>query len=459
MSSPVREMSAAAPSWDFERAPRGGAWRTWGVVLVATLFGLLLAGTVAIRLTEQRQAHESFARLAKIRAAATVADHTSNEVARLRGVVSGAAASLTTFEGTATRQLSERLRALDGVIDAIVVADVPEGASSASWAGILAHRPTDGSFWTSLDESGAAYAYAAADVRLANGNGVVLTRISPSILFPETPPGAIVSIVDPRAAVVLEAPDSAQQASAPPGGERDAAVAPVFGTELQVELSGLATFNTASWRRTLIFYSLLLAAPLVAAFGLSAVLLAQLNRSRWANRAKSAFLANMSHELRTPLNAINGYSEAMMMEMFGPLESETYKECAQDIAIASHHLLALINDVIDMARIDAGKLSLTLEDVEPAAIVDECLRMTRLRAKAADVTVINEMANAPIIRADKRMFRQIILNIVSNAVKFTPKGGQITISNTVDKGHVRFSIVDNGIGISKEDLIRLGRPF
>jgi two-component system cell cycle sensor histidine kinase PleC len=182
-------------------------------------------------------------------------------------------------------------------------------------------------------------------------------------------------------------------------------------------------------------------------------------RAEAANQAKSEFLANMSHELRTPLNAINGFSEIMAGEMFGPLGDARYKEYCQDILNSGQHLLALINDVLDMAKIEAGKMQMHFESVDLAELCDDGVRLMRGRAAEADIELLAEVAPESVIQADYRALKQVLLNLVSNAIKFTPRGGRVAIRAGIESGWAFVSVSDNGIGISAEDLPRLAQPF
>ncbi len=151
-------------------------------------------------------------------------------------------------------------------------------------------------------------------------------------------------------------------------------------------------------------------------------------RAEGANTAKSEFLANMSHELRTPLNAINGFSDIMVHEMFGPLGDKRYKEYAQDILSSGQHLLALINDILDMSKIEAGKMSLSLDWMDIKDVVDDVARLMRNRADAANLVLATAVPpGLPEIEADYRAVKQILLNLVSNALKFTPAGGRVDV--------------------------------
>ena len=184
-------------------------------------------------------------------------------------------------------------------------------------------------------------------------------------------------------------------------------------------------------------------------------------RAEEANRAKSEFLANMSHELRTPLNAIIGFSEMMSAEMFGKLGDRRYTEYARDILASGHHLLALINDILDMSKIEAGKLSLYLEPTDLSEAAADAARLVRARAESAGLQLNVDMPqDLPDVEADARALKQVLLNLLSNALKFTPAGGRIVVRARLNgDGEVHVSVSDTGIGIAKADLGRLGRPF
>ena len=185
-----------------------------------------------------------------------------------------------------------------------------------------------------------------------------------------------------------------------------------------------------------------------------------MTRAEAANQAKSEFLANMSHELRTPLNAINGFSEIMAGEMFGPLGDPKYKGYAADILKSGQHLLSLINDILDMAKIEAGKLTLHYETVSLKEVVEDAARLMRGRIEEAGLKLLVDAPELPHIDADHRGLKQVILNLLSNAVKFTPEGGDIVVSlSREDDDRVRVAVTDTGIGIAAEDLGRLAKPF
>ncbi len=173
-----------------------------------------------------------------------------------------------------------------------------------------------------------------------------------------------------------------------------------------------------------------------------------------ANRAKSEFLALMSHELRTPLNAIIGFSEIIKTEMFGPVGTAKYRDYAKDVHESGQHLLALINDILDLSKIEAGKLELDEEDVDVVEVIHSCLRLVRERARNGGVRLVTKIPEElPALRFDERKLKQILINLLSNAVKFTPAGGTVTIKAwcKADAGYV-FQITDTGIGIALEDI-------
>ncbi len=182
-------------------------------------------------------------------------------------------------------------------------------------------------------------------------------------------------------------------------------------------------------------------------------------RAEAANHAKSEFLANMSHELRTPLNAINGFSEIMSAEMFGPLGHARYKEYAGDILNSGQHLLSLINDILDMSKIEAGKMTLRFEPMAVGEVVDDAMRLVRQRAEKAGLKLRTQLPALPEIEADYRAVKQVLLNLLTNAIKFTPQGGTITVSAALTESSVHITVTDTGVGIAAKDLDRLARPF
>ncbi len=183
------------------------------------------------------------------------------------------------------------------------------------------------------------------------------------------------------------------------------------------------------------------------------------NRAEEANQAKSKFLANMSHELRTPLNAIIGFSEIMESGMFGDLGVDKYREYCRDIRESGQYLLDVINDILDMSKIEAGRLKLDFEDVSLDRILADAMRVVSARAEEKRLHLAAKVAPGIHFMADRRAIKQIMLNLLSNAVKFTPDEGRITVRGRVVREAVVISIRDTGIGISPEALARLGRPF
>jgi two-component system cell cycle sensor histidine kinase PleC len=184
-------------------------------------------------------------------------------------------------------------------------------------------------------------------------------------------------------------------------------------------------------------------------------------RAEAANIAKSRFLATMSHELRTPLNAILGFSEVMKCGLLGPMQNESYEQYAANIHESGRHLLQLINEILDLSRIEAGRYELHEEPVRLSEIVEDCLRLLHLRAESKGLHVALEFARGlEPIWADERAIRQICLNLMSNALKFTPRGGRITLSvaSTSDGGQM-LVVKDTGPGIAKEEIPRVMQAF
>lgn len=183
------------------------------------------------------------------------------------------------------------------------------------------------------------------------------------------------------------------------------------------------------------------------------------NRAEDANKAKSKFLANMSHELRTPLNAIIGFSEIMESGMFGPLGADKYSEYCSDIRGSGLYLLEVINDILDMSKIEAGRLRLNWGEVELDRILQDSLRVVSGRAQTKRVS-LNSLITPDIrFQGDQRAVKQILLNLLTNAVKFTPEGGRVTLRGCASHASLFIAIKDTGIGIPSEALGKLGRPF
>ena len=182
-------------------------------------------------------------------------------------------------------------------------------------------------------------------------------------------------------------------------------------------------------------------------------------RAEEANQAKSKFLANMSHELRTPLNAIIGFSEIMESGMFGPLGAEKYSEYCSDIRGSGQYLLDVINDILDMSKIEAGRIRLDFEDLDLDTLLAESMRVVSARAQDKQLKLVARISPDLHLRADRRAIKQIALNLLSNAVKFTPAGGRVTVRGRAADDCIVLGIADTGIGIAKDALTRLGRPF
>jgi two-component system cell cycle sensor histidine kinase PleC len=182
-------------------------------------------------------------------------------------------------------------------------------------------------------------------------------------------------------------------------------------------------------------------------------------RAEAASRAKSEFLANMSHELRTPLNAIIGFSELMQSKLFGSLGSEKYEEYVRDIHGSGTYLLGVINDILDMSKIEAGQFSMEREEIDLCPLIRETVRVISLQAAQKSITVETRIDDSMRLYADRRAIKQIAINLLSNAVKFTGQGGRITVRARKVGNAMMLTIEDNGCGIPKQALQKLGRPF
>jgi two-component system, cell cycle sensor histidine kinase PleC len=183
------------------------------------------------------------------------------------------------------------------------------------------------------------------------------------------------------------------------------------------------------------------------------------NRAEEANQTKSKFLANMSHELRTPLNAIIGFSEVMGSGMFGTLGSEKYQEYCHDILTSGQYLLEVINDILDMSKIEAGRMKLDMEPLDLSKTLAESLRVVSGRADDKNLLLDADIEGTIPLVADRRAIKQIIVNLLSNAVKFTPDGGKVTVRSRLLGDSIVLTIADTGIGIAPQSLAKLGRPF
>jgi two-component system, cell cycle sensor histidine kinase DivJ len=184
------------------------------------------------------------------------------------------------------------------------------------------------------------------------------------------------------------------------------------------------------------------------------------NEAESASRAKTQFLANMSHELRTPLNAVIGFSEILHRELFGTLGEARYRDYARLIHESGEHLLNVVNDILDMSKIEAGKFKIFKEPFDVAPLVQSCCDIMRHTAEQRSLSLIMDVApRIPELPADKRACKQILLNVISNAIKFTDPGGWVRVSARLAGGNVEFIVADNGMGIAEQDLPKLGTPF
>ena len=179
-----------------------------------------------------------------------------------------------------------------------------------------------------------------------------------------------------------------------------------------------------------------------------------------ANKAKSAFLANMSHELRTPLNAILGFAQVIEGEVMGEIDNKRYVAYGRDIVNSGEHLLAIINDILDLSKIEAGETELEEEIVDVGKVVEVCTHLVEERARKAGVMVDSTVNGVPSLRADERKLTQVVTNILANAVKFTPKGGRVSVGASVtDDGLFEIRVEDTGVGMSDDQIPKALAPF
>lgn len=231
-------------------------------------------------------------------------------------------------------------------------------------------------------------------------------------------------------------------------GKRTVLIQGVFMTALLLLLAGI----------TLYYLAKIEAGQIVARDTLAAAIRAR-NEAEEANAAKSQFLATASHELRTPLNAILGFSELMEREVFGPLGHARYREYMRDIRESGNHLLALINDLLDLAKIEAGRLELQIEPVDVSSLGHACVRLMQGRATEARVRFAVRIEPGILAMADKLKLKQILLNLLSNAVKFTPAGGAVALAVREQEDTVTMSVRDTGFGMSAEEVRIALEPF
>lgn len=178
-----------------------------------------------------------------------------------------------------------------------------------------------------------------------------------------------------------------------------------------------------------------------------------------ADRAKSEFLANMTHELRTPLNAVIGFAEVLRDELYGPLGSPQYKDFVADIYDSGRHLLAVIDDILDLSKIEVGRRELRPHPMDVTRTIDSAIRMLVHRAESGGVTVSGSYDDdLPFLNGEERGVKQVLLNLLTNAVKFTPRGGHVSVHATAREG-LDIIVADNGVGIAPEDQQRIFTPF
>ncbi len=227
------------------------------------------------------------------------------------------------------------------------------------------------------------------------------------------------------------------------------------GDVIEVEVSGIAI----SWNGQPAVLSVM--RNNAARVRARAELKAAKEAAEFADRTKSAFLANMSHEIRTPLNAIIGFADVMKLEMFGPLGSDQYREYVGDIVDSGRHLQSLIDDILDLSKLEADRMELVEGKVDIARVIGSSLSVLKKRARAGEIELAVRIAKKlPSLRGDERRIRQVLFNLLSNASKFTPKGGRISISAVANENTgLRISVVDTGVGMRPEDLVTALTPF
>lgn len=225
------------------------------------------------------------------------------------------------------------------------------------------------------------------------------------------------------------------------------------GDVIEVEVAGIAI----SWNGKPAVLSVM--REISARVAARAELRAAKDAAEFADRTKSAFLANMSHEIRTPLNAIIGFADVMKNEMFGPLGSDRYAEYA--FVTSGRHLQSLINDILDLSKLEADAMALSTGKVDIARVIESSLAVLKTRAQAGEIELAVRVAKKlPALRGDERRIRQVLFNLLSNASKFTPRGGRVSISAVANENTgLRISVVDTGVGMREQDLETALMPF
>ena len=314
-------------------------------------------------------------------------------------------------------------------------------------------------------------------ISLPQGGSVAILRRDGMVLFRSPAMDEVLGTYIPKSSqwydMVASGGGTYEASAYLDGVTREIAVSPVKDYPLIMAVTVPKHTALAAWRRQAAFISFgticavivfaILFSSLAVQFGRieksKQALSAALTRTERADRAKSDFLGRMSHELRTPLNAIIGFSEVIVSQLFGPVGAPKYKEYAEDILRSGRFLHDLISDMLDMVKIEAGHRNLQLERFTFAGDIDEALRMLRPRAESGGVTLDLDVRDAPAtILADRRAFKQIVLNLIGNAVKFTP-GGTVTVRLSSSGGDALIEVIDTGVGISAANLEKLGTPF
>ncbi len=315
-------------------------------------------------------------------------------------------------------------------------------------------------------------------IGLPENGSVAIFRRDGTLLFRHPSTGGLLGTKVPQDSawydMVARGGGTYEAAAYVDGVVREIAVNPIKGYPLVITVTVPKHAALAPWRRQAAFIGLGTVCAVVMfaiLFASLAVQFGRLERSRQAlatalttteraDRAKSDFLGRMSHELRTPLNAIIGFSEVMTCGVFGPLGSPRYLEYAEDIHRSGVFLHDLISDMLDMVKIEAGHRTLQLEPFAFAHELEETLRMIRPRAEKGEVAVGLEVVDPPaVLTADRRAFKQIVLNLIGNAVKFTPPGGTVTVRLSSVRDDAVLQVIDTGYGMSPTHLAKLGTPF